>query len=105
MSINIEEERVAFIAKCKNQFGNAYYPMNDDWSEGEFCDPVVQRHFVTWLAAKEHATEMVKPTGRVKRSIQTGWWVYYDVYQYGGLESREAAEKWLTDRGYRVIEE
>lgn len=52
-----------------------------------------------------HAAEMAKPTGRVKQSVSTGWWVYYDVYQYGGIESKEAAEKWLIDRGYRVIEE
>jgi hypothetical protein len=98
--MNIEEERKAFeIDQVKR------HPSCDlrRWAEA-YRSNIVEAAFQSWLAAKEHAAEMAKPTATVKQSIQTGWWVYYDVYQRGEFKSKEAAEKWLNDRGYRVIE-
>lgn len=105
--MNIEEERKAFEKQFKPDEGvkwsekQQWYYSEPSWEEG-LRETV--NYFQGWLAAKEHTAEMAKPTGSIKESIATGWWVYYDVYQYGGLESKEAAEKWLNDRGYRVIE-
>lgn len=105
--MNIEEERKVFIETLKptliEYFGCGAFA--EGFDKDTFDAPGVQFFFEGWLAAKAHAEEMAKPVGRVKESISTGWWVYYDVYQYGGLESKNAAEKWLIDRGYRVVEE
>ena len=107
--MNIEEERKAFIEACKDQFGNVYYPMNDDWSEGEFCDPVVQRHFVTWQLAKAHAVELAKPTCIVFETMAETFIVQYldcgRLVRERGFVSEKHAIAWATNNGYRVVEE
>lgn len=108
--MNIEEERKAFLIECASMFGNAYYPADTGFANGEFFDPTVQRPFEVWLKAKAHAEEMrkppvvivpwlrnytfsvKKPKGQAFRNIKLG------------LATREDAVKWAIENGYRVIE-
>lgn len=62
--MNIEEERQVFIVFYMTEGGNAYYPVDTGFDGAEFYDPIVQRAFKVWLAAKAHAEEVAKPSCR-----------------------------------------
>lgn len=53
--MKIEDEHSAFLIECCAMMGNAYYPADTGFANGEFCDPSVQRLFVVWRKAKAYA--------------------------------------------------
>lgn len=94
--MNIEEERKAFEAqeKCNTDMVNELY------------SPGVQNRWVGWLAAKAHAAEMAKPVIRIHETMGYKWGLYLPSH-HRALEvkqTRELAEAWAKDNGYRVIE-
>ena len=115
--MNIEEERKAFVEILKpkliTDFGCGCLAEGHD--KDTFDHPGVQFTFEGWLAAKEHAAEMAKPTVKVKpKCLNTEFsqyqWVvslFEDETFNGVLEdfiTKEDAEAWARNCGYRVIE-
>jgi hypothetical protein len=116
MSINIEEERVAFEKLCYPNAasilfyeGKYHRKFNSDW---QFKTSEHANHlFRAWVIAKEHAAEMAKPTCEVYENMQDRW----VVVKYGTLnkvcengstfDCESDALAFAKERGYRVIEE
>lgn len=103
MSINIEEERVAFD----------YATPLDEYvtiTNREYYNLYREHLFGIWLKAKEHAVEMAKQEVEFQESIY-GWSVY--AMRNGqrsftaSMEhsSKDDAVQWAKGNGYRVIEE
>lgn len=95
--MNIEEERKAF--KQYTALDSKIY--NDE--------------FATWLKAKQHAADMAKPTVKVKPKglnaefSQYKWVVsLFEGETFNGVledfTTKEDAEAWARNCGYRVIE-
>lgn len=103
--MNIEEERKAFLIECASMFGNAYYPADTGFANGEFFDPTVQRPFEVWLKAKAHAEEMAKPAVKIREYLPGNFsvWNSFDEWM-GTADSREECETWFKANGYRVVE-
>ena len=91
MSINIEEERVAFEAWLKSSFDY------NEYDDKEYLFPV-------WLAAKEHAAEMAKPTSRIEMRKEREWLVIGNFFTTVFCTEKEAISH-ANANGYRVIEE
>jgi hypothetical protein len=112
--MNMEQERVAFLLVVMPMLGNAYYPADTGFCDGEFYDPNMQRLFTVWLKAKEHAVEMAKPTVKIKTKSHTMDTSYPFVVALfegsrfdGALEdfrTEDDAVQWALTNGYRVIE-
>lgn len=96
-----EEERDAFESYQYRQ-----HPGCDlrRWADA-YRSNIVEAAWQSWLAAKAHAAEMAKPTGRVSQGRMGDWWIEYDVYQCGGFLTAYDAMDWLTSNGYRVVSE
>lgn len=115
MSINIEEERVAFQIALASIYTKGREKTHPTWCEvvkrkvesGQLIGPTL---FKVWLAAKEHAVEIAKQEVEFQESIY-GWCVY--AMRNGqrsftaSMEhsSKDDAVQWAKANGYRVIEE
>lgn len=104
----IEEERKAFEEHYKVAARGAYDEPDLYFKDGEFRCAVTQRSFNIWLAAKEHAAEMAKPTCIVFETMADTFTVqYFDngrPTQESGFKNEVVAIQWAKNNGYRVIE-
>lgn len=117
--MNIEEERKAFEQKFKPDPGvkwstenQWWYAIDNSWLEG--LHETVS-YFKGWLAAKEHAAEMAKPTVKIKVkpvcfSESTYPFVVslFEGEVFNGVledfKTETDAKEWAKRNGYRVIE-
>lgn len=100
MSINIEEERVAFD----------YATPLDEYvtiTNREYYDLYREHLFGIWLKAKEHAVEMAKPSLILTETMGDRWGLYRpDCTRARHTELTKAkCIQWANANGYRVIEE
>jgi hypothetical protein len=108
MSINIEEERVAFEelsypnAATVDFDGKTYKPrFNSEWQR--VVSEHANRMFLVWIQAKEHAIEMAKPTFKPE-PYNGGWGVQDITHKYWlTLPSKDRAIEFAIDQGYRVL--
>jgi len=68
--MNIEEERNSFLIECRSMMGNAYYPTDTGFSNGEFCDTNVQRLFAVWLKASAQRDEGLAREAELRGEIE-----------------------------------
>jgi len=117
--MNIEEERKAFEATLFPETGKpvacvSFVDGKYRYSDGR--EAMTQDYFDVWLKAKAHAEEMAKPEVVIMRkgrsAAPTGYPFNVCLFEgetfNGVLEdfrTREDAERWAKDNGYRVVSE
>lgn len=65
----------------------------------------IESEFDIWIAAKEHAAEMLKPVVTIAETLGDEWGVYrpdhdLPIERHG---SKEDAIEWVIANGYRVV--
>lgn len=84
--MNLEGEKVLFLAECASMMGNAYYPIDTGFADGQFYDPNVQRLFAVWVKARNSRLERLNQAEKLLRGVLTG-----DLF---------GAEDWETVRSF-----
>lgn len=99
MSINIEEERVAFEYDHSKRYPGVCLVR---WPK-VYRNQYVEAAFQGWLAAKEHAVEMARKGCVLQYDGAGDWWIVIPgKMRQGTYASKEEAEQRAVREGLRI---
>lgn len=109
MSINIEEERVAFEKLCKQKGISTVrtnvammFANGKRMGVGEYFEPAYTG-FEFWIQAKQHAAEMARKGCVLQYDVAGDWWIVIPgVMRQGTYSTKEEAEQRAVREGLRI---